>query len=128
MENENFTIKQFLNFIKQGELKAVKCKKCSAIILPPKFKCSLCETLDFEWVSLNGKGKLLTYSVIYVPPKRFKEQAPYAIGIVELKEGVKVEARLKGFNVENHEKELNTGMELEFESDPEGILSFKVLK
>ena len=77
MQDENFTIKQFLNFISEGKLKGLKCLKCSKIIVPPRFKCSTCNNKEFEWVDLQKKGKLLTYSVIYVPPKRFKDEAPY---------------------------------------------------
>ncbi|MHA1409001.1 MAG: Zn-ribbon domain-containing OB-fold protein [Candidatus Odinarchaeia archaeon] len=127
MESNQFTIKQFLKYIKEGKLRAVKCKMCGETILPPRYKCTACGQLDFEWIDLKGEGILLTYSVIYVPPKRFKDDAPYIIGIVELDEGLRVEARINGIDVNNHEKEVKTGMKLKFNPGPEGILAFTPL-
>ncbi|MHA1754607.1 MAG: Zn-ribbon domain-containing OB-fold protein [Candidatus Odinarchaeia archaeon] len=124
MDNSEKTIKQFLQFINEGKLKALKCKSCSKILLPPRVKCKFCKNSEFEWVDLKGTGRLLTYTIIYIAPKKFLKQAPYAIGIIELDEGVKVEARINSVNIENHEKELRTGMRLIFDSEA-NVLSFK---
>jgi uncharacterized protein len=43
---------------------------------------------------LAEKGKVMTYTVIRVPPSQFADQAPYAVGIVELEDGVKVTAQI----------------------------------
>lgn len=126
MVEEEKTIKQFLSFVNQGKLKGLKCKSCSKIIVPPRTQCSICNTSDFEWVDLKGTGELLTYTVIHVPPKKFKDEAPYVIGIVKLDEGVKLEGRINGVDVINHEKELRTGMRMVFNSDS-SILAFKKL-
>jgi len=45
-----------------------------------------------EPLQFTGGGRLLTYSIVYVPTTRFKDQAPYALAVVELDEG----ARLMG--------------------------------
>lgn len=49
--------------------------------------CTSCHSRDLEWTQLRGEGKLLTYTVIHVAPKRFEDMAPYAVGIVKLAEG-----------------------------------------
>jgi uncharacterized OB-fold protein len=36
------------------------------------------------------KGKVISYTIIRVPPSQFKDQAPYAVGVVELDDGVKL--------------------------------------
>lgn len=66
---------------------AGKCKKCGKIFFPPRLVCSACGSKAFETIVLNRMGKVLTYTIIRVPPSQFKDEAPYAIGIVELDGG-----------------------------------------
>lgn len=43
-----------------------------------------------QWVSLTGKGKLYARTTIHAAPKAFQEQVPYAVGIIDLEEGVRL--------------------------------------
>ena len=43
---------------------------------------------------LADTGKIVTYTVIRVPPRPFADQAPYALGIVELDDGVRLTAQV----------------------------------
>ena len=54
---------------------------------------------------------MVTYTVIHVPPPQFEVLAPYAIGIVELAEGVRLPGMVKNVKLEN----LKIGMELKAE-------------
>ncbi len=94
-EQPPFTIEQFYSYISQGKLMAGKCKKCGKIHLPPRPLCNNCFSKDFEWVELPKKGKLLTYTVIYVAPPQFQGMTPYAVGIVELENGVKIPGMIR---------------------------------
>jgi uncharacterized OB-fold protein len=85
-----FTIEQFYKQILQGKLVGGKCKKCGKIHLPPRPLCDNCFSKEFEWVELPQKGKLLTYTVIHVAPTQFQGMAPYAVGIVQLENGVNI--------------------------------------
>ncbi|MFH0930443.1 MAG: Zn-ribbon domain-containing OB-fold protein [Candidatus Zixiibacteriota bacterium] len=71
-------------------LEAGKCKKCGKIFFPPRLICDNCKSREFEKINLQKEGKLLTYTVIRVAPSQFIDQTPYAMGIVELNEGVKI--------------------------------------
>jgi uncharacterized OB-fold protein len=71
-------------------LEAGKCEKCGKIFFPHRLVCDDCKHEEFETIRLSGKGKLLTYTIISTGPSQFKGQTPYAIGIVELEEGVRV--------------------------------------
>ena len=71
-------------------LEAGKCKNCGTIFFPPRVICSSCQSREFESITLQDKGKLLTYTIIRVPPHQFADQVPYAVGIVELDDGVKL--------------------------------------
>lgn len=71
-------------------LEGAKCKGCGQVYFPPRLICSSCKSREFEMVNLQRGGKLLTYTIIRVPPSQFTDQSPYAMGVVELDRGVKI--------------------------------------
>jgi uncharacterized OB-fold protein len=75
-------------------LEANKCKKCGYISFPPRLICPQCQNRKFEETKLAEKGKIFTFTVIRVPPHQFVDQAPYAVGIVELDDGVKLTGQI----------------------------------
>lgn len=76
---------------------AARCKKCGAIIFP---KAAYCPNPDcekdpnnMEVIELSRRGKLWSWTIqYYPPPPPFKMEPfkPYAIGLVDLPEGVRV--------------------------------------
>ncbi len=105
---EPFTVEQFYKFLSQGKLMAGKCVKCGKIHLPPRPLCDKCYSKLFEWMPVNGKGKLVTYTVINVAPAQFQALAPYAVGIVEFENGLRIPGMLQDVT----QQELRIGMEL----------------
>lgn len=76
---------------KNGDLKIPKCKSCGNYQFPPREMCAHCQSLEFDWVTSSGEGKLVTYCVINRPPHpAFQDDVPYAIVVVELSEGVRM--------------------------------------
>jgi len=71
-------------------LEAGKCKECNNISFPERIICPECGSTDIEIVKLSGKGKLVTFTIIRIAPDGFIDQAPYAVGIIELDEGIRV--------------------------------------
>jgi len=92
-------------------LEAGKCKRCGTIFFPPRVVCSACQFREFETIKLADRGKLITYTIIRVPPHQFTDQAPYAMGIVELDDGVK----LTGQVVDCDFDQLKVGLRLKIE-------------
>jgi uncharacterized protein len=107
MTEQHFTIEQFYKFLQQQKLMAGKCVKCGKIHLPPRPMCDNCFGLEFEWVQISGKGKLLTYTVIHVAPAQFQNLTPYSVGIVELEGGLKIPGLIQATT-----EQLKIGMEL----------------
>jgi uncharacterized protein len=103
-----FTIEQFYKFLSEQKLMAGKCLKCGKIHLPPRTLCDNCFSQDFEWINVSGKGKLVTYTVIHVAPQQFQHLTPYAVGIVELENGLKIPGMIQGATQE----QLKIGMDL----------------
>ena len=75
-------------------LEAKKCKSCGMVIFPPRLICPECKGREFEDTKLAEKGKILTYTIIRVPPHQFVDQAPFAVGIAELDDGVKLTGQI----------------------------------
>jgi len=103
-----FTIEQFYKYLTEGKLMAGKCTRCGKIHLPPRPLCDNCYSQQFEWLEISGQGKLLTYSVIHIAPQQFQALAPYAVGIVELENGLHLPGMIQGAT----EEQLKIGMEL----------------
>jgi len=108
MTADPFTIDQFYKYITQGKLMAGKCQRCGKIHLPPRPLCDNCFHQEFTWLEIAGKGKLLTYTVIHVAPQQFQAMAPYAVGIVQLENGLK----LPGMITDVTQEQLQIGMDL----------------
>ena len=59
---------------------------------------------------LSGEGTLASYTIIRVAPARHAAGAPYAVGVVKLKEGASIFGRI----VEVPFEKLAVGLELRF--------------
>jgi scaffold protein (connect acetoacetyl-CoA thiolase and HMG-CoA synthase) len=75
-------------------LEAGKCKKCGEVSFPPRIVCPNCKSQEFETIRLNDEGKLLTFTIIRVASDKFFGKTPFAVGIVELKDGVKLTTQI----------------------------------
>ncbi len=92
-------------------LEAGKCKNCGFIAFPPRTVCPRCQSRAFETLTLADSGKVVSFTIIRVPPQPFSDQAPYAVGIVDLDDGV----RLTGQIVDCAFEELKIGMRVKIE-------------
>ena len=108
-----FTIEEFYKSVSSGKLMAAMCRKCGNVFLPPRPVCTECLSTDLKWVELDKRGRLLTYTIIHVAPKQFQSMTPYTVGIVKLKDGLKLPGMIRGVEQE----ELAVGMELEVDFD-----------
>jgi len=52
-------------------------------------------------VKLNGRGKIVTYSIIHDAPEQFEGQSPYPIAIIELDEGPRITAQIVDCDIED---------------------------
>ncbi|KPJ49922.1 transcriptional regulator [candidate division TA06 bacterium DG_26] len=75
-------------------LEASKCKQCGVISFPPRAVCPECKSRDFDLHKLSETGKIVTYSVIHVPPREFSGHTPYTVAIIELADGVRLTAQV----------------------------------
>jgi len=81
------TFKEYNKALKKNRLLGLKCKECGAITVPPKMVCRKCASPDIEVVEVGGKGKIRTFSAVYVGAEGRQGECPYTIVVVELDDG-----------------------------------------
>ena len=77
-------------------LEAGKCKGCGNVRFPPRLICPKCKSKEFEKVNLSDEGTLKTFTIIRVASDTFSLQTPFAVGIVELNDGVRLTTQIAG--------------------------------
>lgn len=97
------TAASFFQFISEERLMATHCVKCDEIFLPPRAICPHCHDEVNKWTELSGEGKIVAFTSIYIAPtfmikQGYGREAPYLTGIIELKEGPKISARVLGLD------------------------------
>ena len=85
---------EFIDAAKSGNILARKCAKCSEILLATVYYCKSCGSKEFEDTILKGTGKVVTYTIMTVPPAGFEDLAPYAWVVMELDDSA---IRVSGF-------------------------------
>ncbi len=102
------------------------CRSCGKYTFPKYYACPACFSEDLEDAPLSPRGKLHSFTIVrrslpYYP-------VPYALGLVDFPEGVRVMAQIETKNFE----ELRLGMDMEVTigvvrkgKDGRDILSYK---
>ena len=103
-----------------------KCSNCNTAFFPPRPICSKCnplqETVDHQ---LGNVGKVVSFSLVNVPPQEHSAMAPYVLAIIQLEDGPKLTAQI----VEVNEKDVYIGMPVEailrkITEDEQGLISY----
>lgn len=93
----------------EGRLVLQRCTTCATFQFYPRALCTTCAG-ETEWVEASGRGVLHTFTVIRQNrSEAFAALVPYAVGIVELEEGVRMMSNVIGCDID----ELEIGMPLE---------------
>jgi uncharacterized OB-fold protein len=93
----------------EGRLVIQRCTSCGVHQFYPRAMCVSCAG-ETEWVEASGRGTLHTFTIIRQNRSpAFAALSPYAVGIVELDEGVRMMSNIVECDVE----QLEVGMALE---------------
>jgi uncharacterized protein len=90
------TLKGFFEEAREGRLSAIRCGGCGELAIPPKELCPSCHERRWELVPLHGTGSVVSFTVIRIPPRGRLSEAPYAVAVVKLDEGVSLLGRIVG--------------------------------
>ena len=108
--------KAFFKALESDQLIGSRCKVCGAYTIPQRQVCPKCHSDQTELITYSGKGKLVAYTVISVPPVKmvkagYDAKNPYCSGIVELEEGPRISAQILDVDVQAPET-IKIGMPL----------------
>ena len=104
------TLKAFFQEARAGRLTGIRCARCGEIAIPPKEFCPACQERAWEPVPLDGHGTIASFTVIRIPPRGHAEEAPYAVAVVKLDEGVSLLGRILDIPLDT----LKVGMPVRF--------------
>ncbi len=96
----------------KSQLMGSQCNNCGEVFFPKRenWLCSSCQSSDLKEIKFSPRGKIFSYTVVMQrPPVYYQGEVPYAIGFVELPEGIRVETLFTGCKLED----LRVGMEVE---------------
>lgn len=99
--NPEHIVEKFWNGLKDGVVYARKCKECGAIEFPPHLACNSCGYHETEWITLSGKGRLMSFVFTGVLNARLELEdrgLRYVCGEVRLDEGPSINAVILGIN------------------------------
>ena len=86
--------------LEEGKILGRKCPKCGNVEFPPVYACNACGSYGAEWYEISGKAKL--HSIVMPAPlsskPEYKNLGKYAYGEVELEEGSRLNAVVRGIN------------------------------
>jgi uncharacterized OB-fold protein len=77
-------------FPQRYRLEGATCTSCQKVLYPPRAICPACGGRDFTTTVLPREGKVVTFTVVRVPPAGFTDQSPLPIALVELTNGVRL--------------------------------------
>jgi len=92
----------YWEYAKKHELRMQKCTQCGYIRFPVNIVCPKCHSMEAEWTRLSGQGKVYSY-VIYQQAYHpsYKDDIPYAVAIIQLDEGPRMESNITGCQMED---------------------------
>jgi uncharacterized OB-fold protein len=80
---------------RQGELRLQRCNACGELRHPPGPVCPVCHAMDRGFVVASGRGTVFSFLRHHAPQLPGRE-LPVTIALVELEEGVRVVADVRG--------------------------------
>ena len=74
-----------------------KCGNCGVIDFPPRAVCPQCGRKSIgkmDRAKLNGRGSVVSFTIVHDAPKAFDMMKPYVLAIVETEEGVRLTSQV----------------------------------
>jgi uncharacterized OB-fold protein len=90
----SITARAFFERARAGQLTALRCGSCGELAIPPRQLCPACHTRAWQPVDLRGEGTIASFTVIRIAPRAHAGDAPYALAVVKLREGVSILGRI----------------------------------
>lgn len=114
-------VNPLISYLEKGIIAGTRCTNCGRIYFPPRADCLDCRKSQIEWVPIEGKAKLVTFTQVYFGPPAFEQSTPYLLGLAEFTNGLRVFAPIDG-NIDRGDLKPNMQLVLKTRRIGEGIL------
>jgi hypothetical protein len=76
------------------------CPACGALDFPERIRCARCGAGGLQNHRYSGRGKVVTFTLVYEAPRGFADQVPYLAALVRLDEGPLIATMLTDVDAE----------------------------
>lgn len=106
-------VQTFYDSLEEGKILGRKCPVCGNVEFPPVYACNACGNFETEWVEISGKAKMhsIVLPAVFSSKPEYKRLGNFAYGEVELEEGSRFNAVVRGIGKKNR-KELSEKLPL----------------
>ena len=96
-------VQTFYEKLEEGKIMGRRCPKCGNVEFPPVYACNKCGNYETEWYEISGKAKMhsIVLPAALSSKPEYKKIGKYAYGEVELEEGTRLNAVVKGITKKN---------------------------
>ena len=106
--------------LNQGRLRLQRCADCGKLRHYPRPVCNACFSMRSEWLDASGRGLVHSWTVTHHAfHPGFKAALPYTLLTVDLDEGVRMNAQLRG--LEPVELRIGQPVQVAFERGDDGV-------
>lgn len=96
-------VEKFYEGLEEGKILGRKCPKCGHVEFPPVYACNECGNYETEWYEIRGKAKMhsIVMPAALSSKPEYKKLGKYAYGEVEIEEGTRLNAVVRGVTKKN---------------------------
>jgi uncharacterized OB-fold protein len=106
--------------LNEGRLRLQCCADCGKVRHYPRPVCDACFSMNVAWIDASGNGRVHSWTVTHHAfHPGYKPDLPYTLVTVDLDEGVRMQAQLRGLDA--RELRLGLPVRLAFEQVTEGL-------
>lgn len=99
-----------------SELWIQRCLSTGRCFFPPRTYSPFTVGGATEWIRASGKATLYSYIIVHKPAPGFEGDAPYAVAVVELEEGVRMMTNVVGVDCTPQNLVLDMALHVEYDS------------
>lgn len=66
------------------KIMGTRCPQCNRVYVPARSTCLICFSQLDEWVEVNDRGIVMTYTIVYQEEPPYPLPSPFAYGIIKL--------------------------------------------
>ena len=101
-------------------LRLQRCADCGKVRHYPRPICDACFSMQVEWIDASGRGRVHSWTTTHHPfHPGFRPDLPYTLLTVDLDEGVRMNAQLRG--LDPAELRIDLPVRIQFEPATEGL-------